>query len=137
MHFASRLLLAFSATCLAGGALVHALAFPKAAVIADHSTLSTFYSGAFKGLWICDSLTSIGLALAFGAIAAYPSIAARPLVILLALPPLAFAAALFATLGNFFPGYLMLLAGAAAFTGGLLHGNHRVGLVEQLSQRPT
>ena len=123
MRFTSRLLLALSAICLAGGALVHARAFPKAAVIADHSTLPAFFSGAFKGLWICDSLSSMGLALALGAIAAFPTIAARPLVILLALPPLTFAAALFATLGNFFPGYLMLLAGAAALAGGLLHGS--------------
>jgi hypothetical protein len=137
VRIASRLLLALSALILAGGAVIHALAYPKAAVIADHSTLPAFLSAAFKGLWLCDSLTSIGLALPLGVIAALPTIAARPLVILLALPPLAFAWVLFATLGNFFAAYLMLLAGAAALAGGLLHGSHSVGLVRQLPQRST
>lgn len=121
MRIASRLLLGMSALDLAGGAVIHAMAFRKAAVIADHSTLPAFFAAAFKGLWLCDSITSIGLALALGAIAVSPAIAARPLVIILALPPLGFAAALFATMGNFFPGYLMLLAGAATLAGGVIH----------------
>jgi hypothetical protein len=106
---------------LAGGAIVHARALPKAAVIAEHSTLPAFFTAAFKGLWICDSITSLGLALALGGIAAFPAIAARSLVILLALPLWGFAVALFATLGNFFPGYLMLSAAVATLVGGILH----------------
>jgi hypothetical protein len=41
--------------------------------------------------------------------------------VLLALAPLAFATAIFATMGNFFAGHLMLLAGTAALIGGALH----------------
>jgi hypothetical protein len=121
MRIASRLLLVLSALDLAGGAVIHAMAFRKASVVAAHSTLPAFFTAAFKGLWLCDSITSLGLALALGAIAVSPTIAARPLVIILALPPLGFAVALFATMGNFFPGYLMLLAGAATLAGGLMH----------------
>ena len=111
MRFAPRLLLAFSSLCLAAGGAVHALAFPKAATVSEHSTLPQFFSAAFNGLWLCDSITSVALALAFGSIAAFPGIASRWLVMLLALAPLACATAIFATMGNFFAGYLMLVAG--------------------------
>lgn len=121
MRFAPRFLLAFSSLCLAAGGAVHALAFPKAATVAEHSTLPPFFSAAFQGLWLCDSITSVALALAFGSIAAFPGMASRSLVVLLALAPLAFASAIFATMGNFFAGHLMLLAGTAALIGGALH----------------
>jgi hypothetical protein len=121
MRFAPRLLLAFSSLCLVAGGAVHALAFPTAATVAEHSTLPPFFSGAFKGLWLCDSITSVALALAFGSIATFPGMASRSLVVLLALAPLAVATAIFATMGNFFAGHLMLLAGTAALIGGCLH----------------
>jgi hypothetical protein len=121
MRFAPRLLLAFSSLCLAAGGAVHALAFAKAATVAEHSTLPPFFSAAFKGLWLCDSITSVALALALGSIAAFPGMASRSLVMLLALAPLAFATAIFATMGNFFAGHLMLLAGTLALIGGALH----------------
>ena len=120
MRFAPRLLLAFSSLCLVAGGAVHALAFPKAAIVADRSNLPAFFSGALKGLWLCDSITSVALAMAFGSIAAFPGMTSRSLVVLLALAPLAFAAAIFATMGNFFAGHLMLLAGTAALMGGAL-----------------
>ena len=120
MRFAPRLLLAFSSLCLAAGGAVHALAFPKAATMAEHSTLPAFFSAAFKGLWLSNSAASVAFALAFGSIAAFPGMASRSLVVLLALAPLAFATAIFATMGNFFAGHLMLLAGAAALIGGAL-----------------
>jgi hypothetical protein len=121
VRFAPRLLLAFSSLCLAAGGAVHALAFPKAATMAEHSTLPAFFSAAFKGLWLSNSVASVALALAFGSIAAFPGMASRSLVVLLALAPLAFATAIFATMGNFFAGHLMLLAGTAALIGGALH----------------
>ena len=97
MRLAPRLLLAFSSLCLAVGGALHAQAFPKAATVAEHSTLPPFFSAAFNGLWICDSITSVALALAFGSIAAFPGMASRSLVLLLALAPLVFATAIFAT----------------------------------------
>jgi hypothetical protein len=132
MRFVARLLLAFSSLCLASGGVVHALAFPKAATVAEHSALPAFFSAAFNGLWLNDSVASVALALAFGSIAAFPGMASRSLVLLLALAPLAFATAIFATMGNFFAGHLMLLAGTAALIGGALHryaAKHPVGSV--------
>jgi hypothetical protein len=99
------------------------MAFPKASAIAEHSNLPPNLIGVFKGLWLCDSVATLGLALALGAIAILPTIAARPLVIILALPPFGVAAVLFATMGNFPPAYLMVVAGLAALMGGVLHGN--------------
>ena len=130
MRFVPRILLAFSSLCLAAGGAVHALAFPKAATVAEHSTLPVFFSAAFKGLWLSDSVSSVAFALAFGSIAAFPHMASRSLVVLLALAPLACAAAIFATMGNFFAGHLMLLAATAALFGGALHSNsthYRIG----------
>ncbi len=118
IRFAPRLLLAFSSLCLAAGGAAHALAFPKAATVAEHSALPPFFSAAFKGLWLCDSITSVALALALGSIAAFPGLASRSLVMLLALAPLACATAIFATMGNFFAGHVMLLAGTLALIGG-------------------
>jgi hypothetical protein len=117
-----RFLLAFSALCLAAGGAVHALAFPKAAVVADHSTLPPLFAAAFKGLWLFESINSVTFALAFGAIAAFPAAASRWLVMLLACAPLAVAVGMLATLGNFPPGYVMLVAGGAALIGGALMG---------------
>ena len=121
MRLAPRLLLVFTALCLAGGACVHALAYPKAARISEHSALPAFFTAAFKGLWLIDSAASLVLAMAFGLVAVFPSTASRSVVVVLALAPLAFAIALFATMGNFFPAYLMLVAGAAALIAGALH----------------
>jgi hypothetical protein len=117
-----RFLLALSALCLAAGGTVHALAFPKAAVVVDHSTLPPFFAAVFKDLWLFDSINSVDFALVFGAIAAFPAAASRWLVMLLACAPLAIAVGMFATLGNFPPGYVMLVAGGAALIGGALMG---------------
>lgn len=121
-RLAPRFLLAFSALCLAAGAAVHTLAFPKAAAVADHSTLPPLFAAAFKGLWLFDSINSAAFALAFGAIAVFPAMASRGLVMLLACAPLAVAVGVFATMGNFPPGYVMLVAGGAALIGGALMG---------------
>ncbi len=122
IRFAPRLLLALSGLCLAAGGAAHALAFPKAATVAEHSALPPFFSAAFKGLWLCDSITSVSLALALGSIAAFPRLASRTLIMLLALAPLACATAIFATMGNFFAGHIMLLAGTLALMGGATFG---------------
>jgi hypothetical protein len=123
MRFASRILLALTSLCLAAGGAVHALAFSKAATVAEHSNLPLFFSAAFKGLWLSDSATSIALALASGSIAAYPRLVSRPIVMLFALGPLSSAIAIFTTMGSFFAGYVMLFAGVAALVGGALHGD--------------
>jgi hypothetical protein len=117
---ASKWLLVLSATILAIGGSLHGLAYRKASTVADHSTLPPFFQGALKGLWLSDSLSSLTLALALASIAANPRLAATPLVLLLAFIPLAMAAVLFLTMGNFFAAYLMLVAGAAAALSALM-----------------
>jgi uncharacterized membrane protein YdbT with pleckstrin-like domain len=120
MRTPARVLLALSALCLAAGGVVHSMAYPKAAVVVDHSTLAAFFAAAFKGLWLCDSANSLWLAIVLGAIAAWPRVAARALVVILGLGPVANALAIYATMGNFFAGYLMLLSGVLALLGGAL-----------------
>ena len=59
----SRLSLALSALILAGGGVVHGLAFPKASNVVAHSDLKPLFAAVFNGLWLSDSATSIALAL--------------------------------------------------------------------------
>jgi hypothetical protein len=116
----ARVLLALSALCLAAGGVAHGMAYPKAAVVVDHSSLAAFFAAAFKGLWLCDSANSLWLALVLGVISAWPRVAARALVVILALGPVANALAIYWSLGNFFAGHLMLLSGALTLVGGAL-----------------
>src|SRR5271168_3109065 len=117
----SRLLLTVSAALLASGGLAHALAYAKASTVAEHSTLPRFFIAAFKGLWLSDALSSIVLALIFGAIALRPTVATKPLIMLIAASPIAVAVAIFWTMGNFYAGYLLLLSGTAALLGAVLN----------------
>jgi hypothetical protein len=111
---ASKWLLILSAAILAAGASVHGLAYAKAAAETEHSTLPPFFQAALKGLWLSDSLSSLLLAIALASIAAKPKLAAKPLLLLLALTPLAMAVVLFSTMGLFFASYLMLIAAVSA-----------------------
>jgi len=110
----------FSSLCLAAGGVIHALAYPRATIVAEHSTLPPLFLAAFKALWLFDSINSVVFTLVFGSIAAFPGLASGSLVMLLACAPLAVAVAVFATMGNFVPGYVMLVAGTAALIGGAL-----------------
>jgi hypothetical protein len=116
-----RLLLAFSALLLAVGGLMHARAFDKtlAAIAAAGAALPPFYAGSFKVLWLSDSATLIILALVFAWIAARPVVAARSVVVLLALVPAATSALLYTFLGSFIPAHLLLVAAGSAVAGGL------------------
>ena len=119
---APRLLLAFSFP-LPGGRSVRTCAGLSEGRTALPST-RLFRPFLQRPSRVCGSAipsASVALALAFGSIAAFPGMASRSVVVLLALAPLAFAMALFSTMGNFFPGYLMLVAGTAALIGGVLH----------------
>lgn len=116
----SRLLLGATALLLAAGGTLHAMAYPKARSIADHSDLAPFAAAAFKGLWLSDSVTSGAFAAVFLLAACYPRWAARPLLVVLALGPLAVAVAVYSTMGNFFGGHMMLAAGITALIGALL-----------------
>jgi hypothetical protein len=81
-----------------------------------------FFGATFKGLWLSESASLFCLALVFGVIVAKPCVAARRLVLVLALAPLACAVLIYATVGSFFAAHLLLFASAAALVGGTLHG---------------
>jgi hypothetical protein len=116
----ARTMLALSAIGLAAGSAMHAFAFHAAQAAADRSSLPLFFRSAFKGLWLSDSGTSLALALVFGWIAANPRAATWPSVVALGLLPLASAAAIYATMGGFFAGHLMLSIGAMTIAAALL-----------------
>jgi hypothetical protein len=119
----SRLSLAVSALIMAAGGIAHGLAFMNASNVVAHSDLKPFFAAAFKGLWLADSATSIVMAVVFAALAAQPGLATRPLIAILALVPLASAIVIYATMGAFFAGHIMLAAGAAALAGAAYKGS--------------
>jgi hypothetical protein len=129
MRIVSRCLLAVSALLLAGGGLAHALAYARASTVAEHSTMPKFFAAAFRGLWLGDALSSLALALVFAAVSLLPRLASKPLIMLIAVGPIAVAIAIFVTMGNFYAGYLTMLAGLAALSGAVLHQNAGVDII--------
>ncbi|HEY3052760.1 MAG TPA: hypothetical protein VGK04_05155 [Thermoanaerobaculia bacterium] len=67
-----------------------------------------------EALWLGDSATLLIVAVFFAAIAARPSMATRPALILVALIPAATAILIYMFVGNFYAGHLLLGASAAA-----------------------
>jgi len=110
----SRLLFGLTAVVLLGGGLMHAAAFDKAASAASNSDLPPFYGNSLKGLWLIDAATLITLAVAFGCLAFRPSLASKPIVLLLAMIPAATAFFLYRFIGNFLPAHMLVAAAAAA-----------------------
>ena len=116
-----RLLLAGSSLIMALGGPAHAAVFNKAAAILAPANLPPFYTGSFKALWLADSATLVTLALAFGLVAFRPTMASRPVVLLLALIPAATAGLIYHFVGGFFAAHLLMAAALAAFAAGLLY----------------
>ncbi|HEY1502401.1 MAG TPA: hypothetical protein VGF88_22685 [Acidobacteriaceae bacterium] len=106
---ASRILLAFAALLLLGGAALHGAGFRHALPVIAASGMPRFYTGAFKGLWLLDSLTQLILAAILLAAVAGQILLSRTLLVLLALIPIGNAATLFVFLGPFPAEYLFLL----------------------------
>ena len=105
---------------MAAGGYLHSISFPKAAGVLSRSNLPDLFAAAFKGLWLSDSATLLGLALVFGFMALRPHSVTRPLTLLLGLVPLACALCIYSTMGNFFAGHILLLSGSAVLLGGAL-----------------
>lgn len=80
-----RLLLAFSSLLAAAGAAIHAAPFDRALAAISAANLRPFYGNSFKALWLGDSTTLFIFAAISALIAARPSAATRPVVLLLAL----------------------------------------------------
>jgi hypothetical protein len=114
-----RVVLTLAALFLAVGAVMHASAFNKIVSALADSNLVPFAANSLKVLWLADSATSLLLAAVFGLIAARPSAATRPVIVLLALIPAATAGLIYTFIGGFVGGHIMLAAAVAALIGGL------------------
>jgi hypothetical protein len=117
----SRLLLAFSAIVLVGGAYLHTSGFNKMSTAVANSDLVPFVGKGLKVLWLQDSVMAIVFAIIFGTIAAQGSAAPRWIIVVLALIPVATAGFVYHFIGNFIGGHVFLTAGVAAILGGLLY----------------
>jgi peptidoglycan/LPS O-acetylase OafA/YrhL len=116
-----RLLLATSAAIFAFGAAMHAIAYvANAQRSISGSNLPRFLVSELKVLWLSDSTTLMALALAFGLIAAKPASASKAMIMLLAIVPAAITVLLYAFLGPFYPGHMLLAASAMVFVAGIL-----------------
>lgn len=114
-----RLLLALSALIMAAGGLLHARAFDKTVAAVANSNLAIFYANSLKALWLIDSATLLTLALVFGLIAIRPSLATRPVIIVLAIVPAATSFFLYKFIGSFVPAHMLMCAAIAALAGGM------------------
>jgi hypothetical protein len=106
----SRILLVLAALLLAGGGVVHALAFRKAQVAIVSSNLPVFYANACKALWLGDATTLVAVALFYLYVAARPADAGRSALLVVMLVPLATALLIYAFVGNFLPGHVLIAA---------------------------
>ena len=123
---AQRFLLAFSSLLMTMGGASHAAAFNRTLAAVTASNLPPFYGGSLKLLWLADSASMFILAALFGLIAALPTTATRPVVLLLALIPTATAVLVYTFLGNFFAGHILMVTAAAVFFAGLLFPGAKV-----------
>jgi hypothetical protein len=121
-----RLLLAFASLLLTAGAAMHAAAFKRTLAAVATSDLRPFFGNSLKMLWLGDSATLFLLGALFALIAARPSVATRPVVMLLAFIPAATAVLIYVFLGSFFAGHLLMAIAAAAFFAGLQFPGTRV-----------
>jgi hypothetical protein len=120
----SRLLLAFSAIVLVGGAYLHTSGFNRMSAAVAKSDLVPFVGKGLKVLWLQDSVIAIVLGIIFGTIAARGSAAPRWIIVVLGLIPAATAGFVY----HFIGGHVFLTAGVAAILGGTFVSRKRTGL---------
>jgi hypothetical protein len=75
-------------------------------------------------LWLHDCVSTLVFASVFLAVALHPLLSVRSALFLSGFAPVGYAVVIFATMGNFFAGYVMLLSGVAALAGCLLYDPH-------------
>ena len=132
---ASRLLLGVAAMLLVVGGTLHGLAYPQAAKFIDASSLSARYAAIYKGFWLNNVSMVALIGVAYLILALRPGLANRTLLALLVALPLCSALSIYATVGNFVPGHLLLTSCAMALTASLLP-RRQTGTVETLSTQP-
>jgi hypothetical protein len=89
------------------GGVAHTAAFHRARTAIETSNLPPFFGKSCKALWLADSTTMFILAVVFGLIAVRPSVATRPVAVLLALIPAAIGVLICTFLGGFFAGHIL------------------------------
>ena len=119
MARAPQLMLGVASFLMALGGAMHAAAFNRAAVAIAGSNLPRFFGDCSKALWLADSTTMFSLAALFGLIAAKPSAATRPVVMLLALIPAATGVLIYVFLGSFFAGHILMATAILVFFAGV------------------
>ena len=120
MKTLSRILLFLSAFLFAFGAWVHTSAFGKVSAAVAKSDLPDFFGKGFKTIWLMDSSVQVILAIVFALVAIRPSVATKPIVVLIALITLTTAIFAYYFLGNFIAGHLFLVGSLAAIFGALV-----------------
>jgi hypothetical protein len=120
MKTLSRILLFLSAFLFAFGAWIHTSAFGKVSAAVAKSDLVDFFGKGFKTIWLMDSSVQVILAIVFAFVAIRPNAATKPIVVLIALIPLATAIFAYYFIGNFIAGHLFLVGSLAAIFGTLL-----------------
>jgi hypothetical protein len=121
--------LALAASTLAAGGVLHSAVYSEAKTVFAGSGLPSFFASACNGLWTSDSANLFSSALTFAAVAAWPRLAKRPLILLLTLPPLSTALSVYVAMGfGFFPAHVLLGAGLAAVLAALAHREQPVRL---------
>jgi hypothetical protein len=93
---------------LVAGAAIHAAAFRKLVPVVNASGLPAFHASSYKALWLSDSATLFLLGIILAAMSMQRQIAAGWLLLLFAAIPLATAVLLYAFLGSFFAGHLLV-----------------------------
>jgi hypothetical protein len=114
-----RLLLLIATALLIAGAAVHAAAFRKLVPVVNASGLPPFHANSYKALWLADSTTLFLLGIILAAISMQRQIAAFWLLLLVACIPLATAMLLYAFLGTFFAGHLLVVISALTVLGAI------------------
>jgi len=117
-------MLLLAALLLAIGGAMHASAFGQAVSAVDGSNLPAFFGASLKMLWVGDSAMMFVLAIICIAIAAWPTTASKPILLLLALFPASTAILLYVFLGKFFAGHLLLGVAIVIFAAGLLSSSN-------------
>lgn len=132
---ASRLLFGVAATLLVVGGALHGLAYPQAAKFIDASSLSARHAAIYKGFWLNDVSMVVLIGVAYLILALRPELANRTLLALLVALPFGSALSIYATVGNFVPGHLLLTSCALALVASLLP-RRQTSAVETLSAQP-
>ena len=97
---------------------MHALAFSSAASAA--TALPPFFAGSLKLLWLADSAAMLALSAVFVFAAVRPDAAARPVIPILSLIPIATAMLIYRFVGAFFAAPLLATAGGLALLASLV-----------------